>query len=368
MLAPGLTSSRRLERNASRCFAAPNKFDHSAVRPCDDIMAADPDSTADPVAPTAVPSCENTWGTDNSGPYSNHATSDVHESDEDVHDLPSESDSDDDDWLPEWAEDDEPPRSPSRQALAPLPDSTDDHPNTHDQHTHASDQEDNTPCTGMMFDDLQAASTDLRNWATSQGFILCQTSGSEKTGGITLQCDLGRKARRGESKANVPLDKRRQGSSRRFDNKEDLCPCVINVRRVVSNKEVTGYRITSLNLEHNHDMHDKPTVSYLNRGRDRAGDLSKMVMDLSKSGIKAMQILRQCQLKFPSVSITLRDIWNIGAKLGVNLSDDAQQMVDSLREHKAKEPRWFYATKKAPDGTLQSVFWMSPGQVEAAQR
>ena len=222
------------------------------------------------------------------------------------------------------------------------------------------------PRVDQRFPGLKPAIAHLISWAASQGFVLVQTSGSDRKGEAVLQCDLGRMARRGKSKSEVPLEQRRQGQSRRFDDRENLCPCRINLRRVKNQGDT--YRITSVDLSHNHSMQDKLTMAYLNRRRDQAGPVEELVVDMSKSGIKGMQILRQVRRRFPTVEITLRDIWNFGAKHGVNLADDAEQMVTFLKDKKLQEPGWFYATKTDSHGRLQSVFWMTPGQIEAAQR
>lgn len=271
----------------------------------------------------------------------------------------------DDEWIPEWSDEEEDGGLCLDRGSKPLPTNGPPCTTMDEPKQHVVDHM--APVLGQRFSSLKSAVNDLREWAASQGFILAQTSGSEKKGGCILQCDLGRKARRGEYKLEVPMHKRRQGSSKRFENREDLCPCHINMR-VVKEQDDVSWRISSLRLEHNHSMKDQVAIKYLQRGKDRAGPLEQLVLDLSKSGIKAMQILRHCQLQFPGVALTLRDIWNVGVKHQINLSDDAEQMLKFLESRKVEDPKWFVASKKDTNGALQSVFWMTPGQVESSSR
>ena len=159
------------------------------------------------------------------------------------------------------------------------------------------------------------------------------------------------------------------------DKKEDTkeiktkCSC-----RVICSRpnEDSPWKVTKVNLEHT--GHTVPSK----RARAREKRVLKkewvtMIKDHGHLGLPpstSYELLEKCfGEEFANAQIEPRDISNVYYKNGYKATTDCQDPLTRLLAAKKNDPRWVVVPETEP-GTnrLTHLFWMSPSQVEIAQR
>ena len=126
--------------------------------------------------------------------------------------------------------------------------------------------------------------------------------------------------------------------------------------------------ITSVKLEHNHEMN--PLV---NEMAPKFRKFTQLMLNDVEFYVKygttsARQIYLLLHAKFPNHSIFKKDLYNAIQKFKVGQKDtienDAANLLHHLYDKKQQDPEWFFEFQLSEEGRrLVSLIWMSPNQI-----
>ena len=114
----------------------------------------------------------------------------------------------------------------------------------------------------------------------------------------------------------------------------------INVR--VKGKDNPYYRVTSMNLEHNHPPPSTLSQSYVNRLRDLTPEHKDYIRSIADTGVGAEAVLTCYRRRFPDgPPITAKDVENLRSPEGRGGSQDAHQLLQKMMALQQEDDRWF---------------------------
>ena len=114
----------------------------------------------------------------------------------------------------------------------------------------------------------------------------------------------------------------------------------INIR--VQGKGVSAYRVTSMNLEHNHPPPSALSQAYVNRLRDLSPEHKDYIRSIADTGVGAESVLTCFRRRFPEAPpITAKDVENIRSPEGRGGSNDAHNLLQKLMGLQQEDSRWF---------------------------
>lgn len=149
-------------------------------------------------------------------------------------------------------------------------------------------------------------------------------------------------------------------------SKRTGCPALVTVRR---NLKEHNYLVVKLDLQHNHPKTGRRAVKVTEQHIEAQSGLGS-----SLTAATARAILQKSS---PVDRLGIRQVSNLISRVRTDerrLSDpqdvgDAAALLSHLEELKDKNPAWRYKIKADPTtGRLQAVFWMTPVQVQLAQK
>ena len=238
------------------------------------------------------------------------------------------------------------------------------------------------PEVGTMFDSLDNAELQIKDWARNDGFEVKRgymKSCAENLGmylvfeivagivcianipwyqTVRFDCAYGRVHK--EKKVLDP-SKHRNASSKHIN-----CPFHINVRS--PKKIAPSWYITTIIENHNHELH--PGAASF--GRDMLklnSEMVAMIQTYSKANIELGKVLTMLKKEWPEHHFVHRQVSNIilKTKHARELPDVPQvvQLLGLLHDHQQEDSRWFIRKDIDPSsGHLRRLFWMNPVQRE----
>ena len=110
----------------------------------------------------------------------------------------------------------------------------------------------------------------------------------------------------------------------------------------VKGKDNPYYRVTSMQLEHNHPPPSTFSQSYVNRLRDLTSEHKDYICSIADTGVGAESVLTCFRRRFPDAPpITAKDVENLRSPEGRGGSQDAHQLLQKLMTLQQEDDRWF---------------------------
>jgi predicted XRE-type DNA-binding protein len=200
---------------------------------------------------------------------------------------------------------------------------------------------------------------------------LISQNGGEKSRRVHWYCSITGRVTQGGKTNDTPLENvRRCGKLSKPKQPENTCPWIFGVKLKDGLWEVC-------NVCTKHDNHAAPSTRVKNHlkggihGEDMDEGLLKQLTLLCTSGVVPSRICTELMNDpaWADSGITLERVENYKASLsspkGVG---DAQHLVDKIRLKQKEDMRWVLDYQLDEAGRLLNVFWMSPDQVDKAQR
>ena len=241
-----------------------------------------------------------------------------------------------------------------------------------------SSDEENELCitlvTGTTFQTWEELEAHLERYALQEGFSYKKTRvdyhlSQDKIKGLTAEQkkhEIKRRtyectySRNHTSKKTVNLE-----NQRNREIQQTNCPWRVNVTRP---KKENPIGITSVKLEHNHEMN--PLV---NEMAPKFRKFTQLMLNDVEFYVKhgttsARQIYPLLHAKFPDHPIFKKDLYNAIQKFKVGQKDtienDAANLLHHLYDKKQQDPEWFFEFQLSEEGRrLVSLIWMSPDQI-----
>ena len=114
----------------------------------------------------------------------------------------------------------------------------------------------------------------------------------------------------------------------------------INIR--YKGKEDQQYRITSMNLEHNHPPPSAASHSFVNRLKDLNDEHKDYIRSIAETGISAEDVLTCFRRRFPEgPPIIAKDVENMRSSATRGGSHDAHYLLQKLMALQKQDEGWF---------------------------
>ena len=225
------------------------------------------------------------------------------------------------------------------------------------------------PCVGMIFDTLEKAEEFYRNYGRSIGFevIIRTTHKHSRSNVISSRLYICRKGGRLSSKvSNVKDDikgKRTRDVISRTSCNARMC--------VVHQVKFDKWKVTLVELEHNHVMVTSDKVQFMQRSRNIGPITRSLIELLSKSGIetpKVMNVLSETCGGVENLGFCSQDIRNVIRDIRRRVFDfgDAECGLILLQELKENSlGKFFYRVDLDEENRVRGLVWVDPRSINA---
>ncbi|XP_074356005.1 protein FAR1-RELATED SEQUENCE 5-like [Apium graveolens] len=225
------------------------------------------------------------------------------------------------------------------------------------------------PCVGMIFDSLNEAESFYRGYGRSIGFeiIIRSSRRHSRNGGISSRLYICRKGGRLGPKP-LEVEDRVKGKRPRDVIPRTCCRARICVAHKVSSNK---WKVTKVNLEHNHAMVTSDKVKFMQRSRNIDPFTRSLIELFNKSGIetpKVMNLLSETCGGIEKVGFSSQDVRNVIRDIRRRVFDsgDAECGLVLLRDlQKQSDGNFFYRVDVDEENRVRGLVWVDPRSLNA---